>query len=153
MSILKWAGMEDKRMKDNSNCGYCQGGELLAKFGIKICDLDVSQLILFKEQSKPGRCIVAYKDHVSEIVDISEEERNRFMADVTRAAKAIHRAFSPDKLNYGAYGDTGHHLHMHLVPKYKDQDEWGGTFQMNPDKKYLSESEYAEMIEKIKECL
>ena len=42
---------------------------------------------------------------------------------------------------------------MHLVPKYKDQDEWGGTFQMNPDKKYLSESEYAEMIEKIKECL
>lgn len=90
-------------MKD-SNCGYCQGGELLAKFGIKICDLDVSQLILFKEQSKPGRCIVAYKDHVSEIVDISEEERNRFMADVTRAAKAIHKAFLPDKLNYGAYG-------------------------------------------------
>ena len=55
---------------DNSTCGYCQGGEFLAKFGIKICDLDVSQLILF-----------------------------------------------------------------------------------NPDKKYLSESEYAEMIEKIKACL
>ena len=47
-------------MKDN-NCAYCMGGELLDKFGIKICDLDVSQLILFKEQSKPGRCIVAYK--------------------------------------------------------------------------------------------
>ena len=103
------------KMKDN-NCGYCQGGELLAKFGIKICDLDVSQLILFKEQSKPGRCIVAYKDHVSEIVDISDEERNRFMADVTKAAKAIHKAFAPDKLNYGAYGDTGCHLHIHLVP-------------------------------------
>ena len=29
------------------NCGYCQGGELLAAFGIKICDLKVSQLILF----------------------------------------------------------------------------------------------------------
>lgn len=37
------------------NCGYCQGGELLAKFGIKICDLEVSQLILFKEQSHPGK--------------------------------------------------------------------------------------------------
>ena len=33
------------------NCGYCQGGELHAKYGIKICDMDVSQLILFKEQS------------------------------------------------------------------------------------------------------
>jgi len=144
--------MEGDKVLDE-NCGYCVGGAPLAKFGIKICDLDVSQLILFKEQSKPGRCIVAYKDHVSEIVDISEDERNRFFADVTRAAKAIHRAFAPDKLNYGAYGDTGCHLHIHLVPKYKGQDEWGGTFQMNPDKKYLNEAEYEEMISKIKACL
>ena len=136
-------------MKD-CNCGYCQGGELLAKFGIKICDLEVSQLILFKEQSKPGRCIVAYKDHVSEIVNISDEERNLFFADVTRAAKAIHAAFHPNKVNYGAYGDTGCHLHFHLVPKYEGGDEWGGVFQMNPGKVFLTDEEYAEMIEKIK---
>ena len=139
-------------MKD-PNCGYCTGGDVLAAYGIPICDLDVSQLILFKEQSKPGRCIVAYKDHVSEIVDISDADRDAFFADVCRAAKAIHAAFHPDKLNYGAYGDTGCHLHIHLVPKYKDGDEWGGTFQMNPDKVFLSDGEYAEMIEKIKSCL
>lgn len=136
-------------MKD-CNCGYCMRGELLDKFGIFICDLEVSSLILFKEQSKPGRVIVAYKDHVSEIVDISEEERNLFMADVTRAAKALHAAFKPNKVNYGAYGDTGCHLHMHLVPKYEGGDEWGGIFQMNPGKVYLTDAEYAEMIEKIK---
>ena len=136
-------------MKD-TNCGYCMRGVLLEKFGIFICELEVSSLILFKEQSKPGRCIVAYKDHVSEIVNISEEERNAFMADVTRAAKAIHAAFHPDKLNYGAYGDTGCHLHIHLVPKYKDQDEWGGVFQMNPNKIYLTDEQYDEMIAKIK---
>ena len=136
-------------MKD-CNCGYCMRNELLDAFGIYICDLRVSSLILFKEQSKPGRVIVAYKDHVSEIVDISEEERNLFMADVTRAAKALHAAFQPNKVNYGAYGDTGCHLHMHLVPKYEGGDEWGGIFQMNPGKVYLTEEEYAEMIEKIK---
>lgn len=139
-------------MKD-CNCGYCVGGEPLAKFGIKICDLKVSQLILFKEQSKPGRCIVAYKDHVSEIVNVSDEERNAFFADVNRAAKAIHKVFSPDKLNYGMYGDTGCHLHVHLCPKYKGGDEWGGTFTMNPDKTYLTDGEYAEMIKKIKDAL
>ena len=136
-------------MKD-SNCGYCMRGELLDKFGIFICDLEVSSLILFKEQSKPGRVIVAYKDHVSEIVNISDEERNLFMADVTRAAKALHAVFHPNKVNYGAYGDTGCHLHMHLVPKYEGGDEWGGVFQMNPGKVYLTDEEYAEMIEKIK---
>lgn len=128
-------------------------GELLAKFGIPICELEVSTLILFKEQSKRGRCIVAYKDHVSEIVDISDDERNKFFSDVNRAAKAIHKVFAPDKLNYGAYGDTGCHLHMHLCPKYKGGDEWGGVFTMNPDKTYLTDEEYAKMAEDIKAAL
>ena len=139
-------------MKD-CNCGYCMGGEILAGFGIKICDLKVSQLILFKEQSHPGRVIVAYKDHVSELVNISAEERALFFEDVATAANAIHKAFSPDKVNYGAYGDGGCHLHFHLVPKYQGEFEWGTPFAMNPGKTYLTEEEYAAMIEKIKAAL
>ena len=137
-------------MTKDPNCSYCMRGELLEQFGIYICDLSVSTLILFKEQSHRGRCIVAYKDHVSEIVDISDEDRNAFFADVNRAARAIHKVFHPDKVNYGAYGDTGCHLHMHLVPKYKDGFEWGGVFAMNPGEVYLSDAEYKEMIEAIK---
>jgi diadenosine tetraphosphate (Ap4A) HIT family hydrolase len=129
------------------------GGALLDKFGIPICRLGVSDLILFREQSKPGRVIVAYREHVSEIVDLDESERNLFLADVCRAAKALHAVFHPKKVNYGAYGDTGCHLHVHLVPKYEGGDEFGGTFTMNPDKTYLTDAEYAEMIEKIKAAL
>ena len=139
-------------MKD-PNCGYCVGGEPLAKFGIKICDLSVSQLILFKEQSHPGRVIVAYKDHVSELVDISDEDRCAFFADVAQAACAIHAVFHPDKINYGAYGDGGCHLHFHLVPKYKDSFEWGTPFAMNPGAIYLSDAEYNAMIQNIKDNL
>ena len=72
---------------------------------------------------------------------------------MARAAKAIHKAFHPSKVNYGAYGDGGCHLHFHLVPKYEDQFEWGGVFQMNPGRTYLAPEEYAEMIEKIKQAL
>ena len=139
-------------MKD-CNCGYCVGGEPLAKFGIKICDLKVSQLILFKEQSHPGRVIVAYKDHVSELVNISAEERALFFEDVATAANAVHAVFHPDKVNYGAYGDGGCHLHFHLVPKYKDEFEWGTPFDMNPGKTYLTDAEYEDMIAKIKAAL
>lgn len=138
----------------DQNCGYCVKGEPLDTFGIYICDLSVSLLVLFKEQSHRGRCIVAYKDHVSELTDLSDEQRNAFFADVARASKAIHQAFHPDKVNYGAYADTGHHLHMHLVPKYKDDAfEWGSTFAMDPQRVHLSDDEYADIIEKIKENL
>lgn len=132
------------------NCSYCAEGELVAQFGIKICELNASKVYLFKEQSHKGRCIVASKHHVSEIIELSEEERNAFLADVCRVAQAIHAAFHPVKVNYGAYGDTGHHLHFHLVPKYRDGFEWGGTFAMDPKRVTLSDAEYDALIEAIK---
>ena len=136
-------------MVDN-NCAYCVEGELVAKFGIKICELETSKVYLFKEQSHKGRCIVAHKKHVGDMNELTAEERSAYFEDVARVARAIMKAFNPDKVNYGAYGDTGHHLHFHLVPKYKDEFEWGGVFLMNPDKKYLTEEEYADMAAKIK---
>lgn len=84
-------------MIDN-NCAYCMEGELVDKFGIKICELPASKVYLFKEQSHKGRCIVASKHHVSEMIELSEEDRNAFIADVNHVAKAMHAAFHPDKV-------------------------------------------------------
>ena len=123
---------------------------MLDPFGIFICELDASVVVLFKEQSHPGRCIVAFKDHKSELTELTDDERNAFFADVSRVAKAIHAIFHPNKINYGAFGDSSGHMHFHLVPKYKDQFEWNGVFQMNPEKTFLSDAEYAGIIQKIK---
>ena len=98
----------------NENCAYCMEGELVNMFGIKICELESSKVYLFREQSHPGRVIVAHKKHVSEITDLTKEERALYMEDIAKVADAMHKIFHPDKVNYGAYGDTGHHLHFHL---------------------------------------
>lgn len=136
-----------------STCLYCQNNETLHNLMIKICDLEVSQLFLFKEQSYFGRCNVVYKSHGVEFHELSDEERNAFMSDVAKVGKAITAAFSPAKINYGAYADTISHLHMHVVPKYNDGYGFGGVFEMNPQKVILSDAEYAELIEKIKVAL
>lgn len=136
-------------MIDN-NCAYCMEGELVEKFGIKICELDTCKVYLFKEQSHKGRVIAAHKTHVGDMTCLTEQERNDYFEDIAKISKALQKIFTPQKINYGAYGDTGCHLHFHLVPKYTDEFEWGGTFAMNPDRVYLSQAEYDEMIEKIK---
>ena len=82
--------------------------------------------------------------------ELSDEERNAFMADVTRVTRAMDKGFPPWKINYGAYSDKLSHLHFHLVPKYVDGPDYGGVFQMNPGKVYLADAEYQEMIEAIK---
>ncbi len=134
----------------DTNCAYCAEGELLDAFGIKIGELPMSKVILFKEQSHKGRIIVACKRHVDDISDLTVEERHQFMDDVSHVAEIIKELFKPDKVNFGAYGDTMHHLHFHLVPKYKDGFEWGGVFQMNPGAVKLTEEEYKELVEMVK---
>lgn len=140
-------------MSFDANCFYCSKSNDLDNLMIKICDLEVSTVYLFKEQTYNGRCNVVYKEHKSEITDLSEEEAATFINDARKVAKAIHKAFNPDKINYGAFADTMKHLHLHIIPKYEGGPSWGKTFEMNPQKVYLSENEYDELISKIKSNL
>ena len=91
-------------MVKDPNCAYCVEGELLAKFGYPCCEMKTGKLYVFKEQSKRGRVILAHKKHVSELIELTDEERNDYFADVAKVARAIHKVFNPDKVNYGAYG-------------------------------------------------
>lgn len=138
----------------SNNCPYCNGGPALADFAYKVDDIsDNSTLYLFREQSHPGRMVVAFRGHVSEIADLTPQQLQAYMADVAKVAKLIHKMYKPDKINYGAFGDLNPHLHFHLVPKYKDDFEWGGNFQINPRQKELDEEEAAVIIEKIRKEL
>lgn len=131
-------------------CPYCQGGEFLAKFGVLAFKTEVSQVIVFKDQAHKGRCIVAYDlDHKGEICELDAENRAKFLADVNDVAVALHKAYKPARLNYGAYGDTLGHLHFHIVPKYKDSFEWGGTFVMNTGN-LVDEAKCEEVAKQIK---
>ena len=132
------------------NCLYCQNKAKLDELMIKIADLEVSTVYLFKEQTHPGRCVVAYKDHVNQQHDIPQEEWVKFMLDTRRVAEAIDKAFHPAIIIYGAFSDSLKHAHWLLCPKYEGGPEWGGTFEMNPGKTYLSDAEYKDIIEKIR---
>ena len=75
---------------EDQNCAYCMEGELVAAFEIKICELESSKVYLFKEQSHPGRVIVAHKKYVSEIV----EKRAILMGGINNIACTMHEIFS-----------------------------------------------------------
>lgn len=108
-------------------------------------------LYLFKDQAHLGRCVVAVEDHKSELFDLTEQQRHDYMNDVSAAACAIKKLWGCTKINYGAYGDKLPHFHFHLVPKYEGGFEFGGSFAIgNPEPKFLTEAEYADMLDKLK---
>ena len=138
---------------DPKDCLYCQNNETLHDLMIEVAKLSVSRVFIFKEQTYHGRCLVAYKDHVDDLNLLSDDDRNAFMADVAKVTRAMQKVFNPDKINYGAYSDTLSHLHFNLIPKYKGGPDFGGVFQMNPKKVYLTDAEYAKMAEDLKKEL
>lgn len=136
-----------------TGCLYCERNDVQKDLMIEICDLSVSTVFLFKEQTYYGRCIVAFKNHDVELYELNDEELLAFMKDVNKVAATMKKIFNAEKINYGAYSDKLPHLHFHLVPKYKDGTDFGGVFVMNPQQKYLSDAEYTEVIAKIKKGL
>ena len=140
-------------MTVNNDCMYCMEDERRNQLMIEIAQLEVSTVFLFKEQTYKGRCNIVYKDHVKELFHLEDQELTSFMKDVKKVAEAVDKAFGPNKINYGAYGDTLHHLHMHVVPKYEGKENWGSTFEMNPGNIYLTDQEYQDRIQEIKKYL
>ena len=64
--------------------------------------------------------------------------------------KAIYDLYHPDNLNYATYGDGVPHVHVHVVPKYKDGLNWGSPFDDTLPKVLLSDEEYTEMVNALR---
>ena len=134
---------------------YCMQDERVSNLMIEVAELKVSTFYFFREQTHPGRCIVAFnKGHKGEVFQLSDQEQVDFMDDLVKAASAVQKVFGPDKINYASFGDGVPHLHFHVVPKYRDGAKWGGIFDMMPEEKiYLSDAEYEDAIAKLKAAL
>ncbi|KZE76153.1 histidine triad (HIT) protein [Paenibacillus elgii] len=133
------------------DCFYCTKDAKLDALMIELSRFPASTLYLSKDQTNPGRCIIALNDHQTELFYLEPSIRQQFMEDVSKCAYAIQQAFSPDKMNYAIYGDLVSHLHVHLVPKYKTGNDWGRAFNNNTDNiNMLSTAAYLSLIERIK---
>jgi diadenosine tetraphosphate (Ap4A) HIT family hydrolase len=121
---------------------------------IPICELDITDLFLYRDQTYYGRVLIALKEHGKEIADLTAEESNAFINDLGKASRAVKAVVNPVKINYGMFSDKLAHLHCHIVPKQVDGPDYGSMFQMscNPPA-YLSDKEYEDLIKKIRDNL
>lgn len=132
---------------DRANgCFYCENCEPLFSLMTEVCTLKASRVFLFRDQKNPGRCVVQYKEHKTELFQLTREERADFMDDVAAVAQAIWKLYQPQKINYATYGDTVPHLHVHVVPKTEGGVSWGGPFSDQLPKVFLSEEEQEKAI-------
>lgn len=137
-------------MSVGTDCIFCNGTQ--GSYMRKICGLEAGTVFLSNDQRHRGRCYVVLNKHRTELFHLEGDELSAYMRDVANTAKAVQQAFSPDKINYAAYGDNHDHLHFHVVPKQRQDRSWGAAFELTGGTA-LSEDEYEAIIALIKRHL
>lgn len=133
-----------------SQCFYCEDGEKRKALMIEVCSFSFTTVYLNKNQKYQGRCVVKLNEHKTEYFELNEDEKAEFFEVLSKTAKAIFELYHPDKINYATFGDLVPHVHMHIVPKYQKGSDWGKPFDDTTEPRYLSDAEYADMIENLK---
>jgi len=61
--------------------------------------------------------------HISEFSDLSLEESLDISKAIYKIEKAMLKYIKPDKVNIASLGNYVPHLHIHIIPRYKE-DSW-----------------------------
>ena len=102
-----------------------------------------------------GYCILVLRRHAVEIHDLTEEERQQWIEDISRIGHAISGACEPAKLNVTMLGNMVPHLHCHIMPRYPDDPDWGSppAYRRPSDRRQLTQDAYDALHRALSEAL
>ncbi len=92
-----------------------------------------------------GHALIIPKRHCSDYFDLDYKEQSGCILMLNKVKQIISEKYKPDGFNIGinvgsSAGQTVNHVHIHLIPRYKDdvKDPEGGIRNVIPSKaKYL----------------
>ena len=109
-------------MKDN-NCIFCKiaNGESPSS---TICENEKFRVILDNGPATEGHALVLPKEHFADLFEIPADWAADAMKTAQAAAELLKEKLGADGLNIvqnngEAAGQTVHHFHMHIIPRYK----------------------------------
>ena len=78
-----------------------------------------------------------------DLLDMTAEEEQEFFEIARDLKKSLKELFQPDRFNYTMLANVSHHLHIHIIPRYKSErtfdgisfvdKKWGQPFDNIPD--------------------
>ena len=123
-------------------------------------ELDTGYVVLGDNQHFKGYTLFLLKEHLTELFELQDDVKARFLDEMTIVAEAVAKAFGAEKMNYECLGNGDAHLHWHLFPRVNgDLDGFGnngkGPVWWYPREKMYSEDNKpaSEELEMMKQAL
>jgi len=126
------------KRKENLNCPFCNPDserELIVESATAFAMFD-------KFPVSKGHALIIPKKHCADYFDLTFREQSACIFMVNTVKEIIKNKLNPDGFNIGinvseAAGQTVPHVHIHLIPRYKDdvEEPRGGVRGVIPEKK------------------
>ena len=98
-----------------TNCPLCRPEKETVLWNDARC-----RAILVDDPDYAGFCRVIWREHVKEMTDLAEADRNHFMTVVHAVEQVLRELMHPDKINLASLGNQVPHLHWHVIPRFAD---------------------------------
>ncbi len=92
-----------------------------------IGDLGLAWAYLFEDQFFAGWTVLIFKDHRTELFQLTQKERGALMEEVSWAGEALTKIFDVRKINSELLGNQVPHIHWHVIPRLISDPD-----QLNP---------------------
>jgi diadenosine tetraphosphate (Ap4A) HIT family hydrolase len=96
-------------------CGRASGPNVVASLSTSVVTVDESVAVR-------GYCCIILKQHRVELHHLSKDEGAAFMEDVQRVSDVVQTITGAVKINYEIHGNVIPHVHMHIVPRYPNDE-------------------------------
>jgi len=121
------------------------------RYGRFIKEYDVVKIYLYKDQTCKGHLVALFKETATELTRLSTLERNILFADIAKAAKVLKKCYNPDAICYMNMEDMNDKLVYHIIPKYKEDGNYGVQQMIEYEAVYENAQRYDAIFEKMKD--
>ncbi len=134
------------------NCLYCDLLNNAPDDETYICQMSYGTLLLNRNQSFKGRCILILNHHEEDISLLDNDIFINFNLDLLKVVRTLKSIFNPALINVGMFGNKVRHLHWHIIPRYEGDSNWGNVPWPNKSL-LLTKKEYRNMSTSINSAL
>lgn len=114
-----------------------------------IARLACGSVFLHEDQCYRGRCIYTFHEHYESISEVATELFARAATELHTVCRAVSEVLAPDLLNVAMLGNHERHLHWHVIPRYRNDANWGNPpWPSVPHR--LSQPDYLQLVSSLR---
>lgn len=116
-----------------------------------ITNLALSQVRLSYNAAFPWVLLIPARESVTEIIDLTPEDQQILIQEISHASNVMRGLFQPDKLNVASLGNVVPQLHVHIIARYKADKAWPNPVWNTVTETY-EPSQKSELIKKLQDA-